>query len=70
MTTRSNRREMGRRMLRYLALTAIAVLSAVLLGRRGGVDAGRRCLPACRGCTALATCNLPRAVALREDDPR
>ncbi len=62
-----NRRQFFRAAGRAAALGALAVLSAVLLRRRGAGDCN---LPACDRCAELAGCELPRARTARREDRR
>jgi len=64
---KANRLELLRSTARYLALGGLSLVSAGLIVRGGGSSAaacGRRC--GCRGCPALAHCQLACAAARRE----
>jgi hypothetical protein len=59
----SSRRDWFRALMRWTALTALAALTTVLLGRRGvstRTDDCERVL-SCRDCAQLAGCGLPQA---------
>lgn len=64
-----SRREVFRGMLRYLTLGAVSAVSAGLIaaGRSSHNDRCRR-RPCCHACPALAACQRPAAVALRNRD--
>ena len=62
-----NRREFFRTGARYLALSAVAVVTSVLVKRKAVLLPGQSCTNEglCRGCSAFEDCGLPQALSYK-----
>ena len=70
--TKQSRREMLRGTARWAILGTLGVLSGALLLRKAGRSTSQDCprtIP-CRNCSALARCNLPRALSEKRANKR
>ena len=64
----ASRREFVRNSLRYAMLSGLAVVSAVLVKRRGTGLPNQTCINQyiCRGCSVFTECGLPQALSAKQ----
>ena len=68
----ANRREFLRGGVRYTMLAGVAVVSALLVKKRGAALPGQSCInnSICRGCTVVGDCGLPQALSFKQATQR